>query len=70
MYYQIHVYFCEDFFSDSSVVRFLDDYLRILLHIIFKIGTPITGGEGKVGMVYGLSMLSVVRSAGQKVSKY
>ena len=54
------------FFSDSSVVRFPDDNLRRLLPIIFKFGTLLNGGKGKVLIVYGLSMLSVVRSAGQK----
>ena len=54
------------YISDSSVVRFPDDNLRRLLPIIFKFGTLLTGGKGKVGAVYRLSMLSVVQSAGQK----
>ena len=54
------------FFSDSSVLRFPDNNLRRLLLIIFKIGTLLTGGKGKIGIVDGLSMLSVVRSVGQR----
>ena len=45
-------------------MKFPDDNLRRLLRIIFKFGTLLTGGKGKVGIVY--SMLSVVRSVGQK----
>jgi hypothetical protein len=52
----------------GPILWFLDDNLRRFSPIVFKFGTLLTGGKGKVGIVYGLSMLSVVQLAAQKVA--